>query len=240
MTTTILSKTYYDVTHHNSETLDWFNVLLAQAIAQFRDDARLNDAISDSLDKVLNGPNKPSFLGDVRITEINLGEEFPMFSNCRICPFQQQPDTNRLQAEIDINLTDQITLGVDTKMYLNYPRTKFATLPIGLVVTIHQFQATLSCSFIPRSASTTDSSSTALTFSLLPGYRLNLGVRSLVGSRSRLQDIPKIAQIVEARVKTWFVERCVEPRYQTVNLPSFWPSRANVKTSDDLDSDESE
>ena len=51
-------------------------------------------------------------------------------------------------------------------------------------------------------------------------------MRSLVGARSRLQDIPKIAQLVESRVRLWFVERCVQPRYQRVVLPNFWPSRA--------------
>ena len=47
-----------------------------------------------------------------------------------------------------------------------------------------------------------------------------------MGARSRLQDIPKIAQLVESRVRLWFVERCVQPRYQRVVLPNFWPSRA--------------
>ena len=47
-----------------------------------------------------------------------------------------------------------------------------------------------------------------------------------MGARSRLQDIPKISQLVESRVRLWFVERCVQPRYQRVVLPNFWPSRA--------------
>ena len=48
---------------------------------------------------------------------------------------------------------------------------------------------------------------------------LDLSVRSLIGSRSRLQDVPKIAQLVEARVQAWFEERVVEPRVQVVGLP---------------------
>lgn len=54
-------------------------------------------------------------------------------------------------------------------------------------------------------------------------------MRSLLGSRSRLQDVPKIAQLVEARLHAWFDERCVEPRFQQIVLPSFWPRKRNTR-----------
>jgi maintenance of mitochondrial morphology protein 1 len=63
-------------------------------IAQFRDDARVNNAIVQSLDEVFNSDQKPGFLGEIKITELALGEEFPRFSNCRILPFPG--DSNRL------------------------------------------------------------------------------------------------------------------------------------------------
>ena len=63
-------------------------------IAQFRDDARVNNAIVQTLDEVFNSDRKPGFVGEVKITELALGEEFPRFSNCRILPFPV--DSNRL------------------------------------------------------------------------------------------------------------------------------------------------
>jgi maintenance of mitochondrial morphology protein 1 len=63
-------------------------------IAQFRDDARVNNAIVQSMDEVFNGDRKPGFLGEIKITELALGDEFPRFSNCRILPFPG--DSNRL------------------------------------------------------------------------------------------------------------------------------------------------
>src|SRR5262249_39787214 len=71
-TATILSKTYYNVHSHQPESLDWFNVLIAQTIAQFRDDAGTDDALLTSLDKVLNGPQKPDFLDNIKVTEVSL------------------------------------------------------------------------------------------------------------------------------------------------------------------------
>ncbi|GAO48675.1 hypothetical protein SAICODRAFT_20254 [Saitoella complicata NRRL Y-17804] len=223
-TSEILAKTFYNVASHQPESLDWFNVLVAQAVMQFREDAKSKDAILTSLDAVMNGPRKPDFLSDIRITELSLGEEFPIFSNCRIRPMEGEP--NRLRAEMDIDLRDQITLAIETKFLLNYPKPLFAVLPVALGVSITRFSATLSVSFVPPPDPDTSSSTTTLTFSFSPDFRLDINVRSLLGARSRLQDIPKIAQIIEKRLRDWFMDRCVQPHFQQVAIPSLWPSKA--------------
>jgi maintenance of morphology protein 1 len=41
--------------------------------------------------------------------------------------------------------------------------------------------------------------------------------------------VPKIAQLVEARLHAWFDERCVEPRVQQIVLPSLWPRKKNTR-----------
>ena len=253
-TATILSKTYYNVNSHQPESLDWFNVLIAQTIAQFRNDAADDDAILTSLTAVLNGPHKPDFISDIRVTEVSLGEEFPILSNCRVHPIDDGetngPEGPRLQARMDVDLSDFITLGIETKMTLNYPKPLTAVLPVALAVSVVRFSGTLSICFLPSSTrpATSVSSSlpqqppsttpTTLAFSFLPDYRLDLSVRSLVGSRSRLQDIPKIAQLVESRLHAWFDERCVEPRVQQVVLPSLWPRKRNTRGPGSADGEE--
>lgn len=131
---------------------------------------------------------------------------------------------------MDVDLTDVITIGIETKLHLNYPRPSIAVLPVSLSVSLTNFAASLSISFVPRPplplASSESPTTTALTFTFAPDFSFDLSVRSLVGARSRLQDIPKISQLVESRVRLWFEERCVQPRYQRVVLPNFWPSRA--------------
>ena len=251
-TATILSKTYYNVNSHQPESLDWFNVLIAQTIAQFRNDAHDDDAILTSLTGILNGPQKPDFISDIKVTEISLGEEFPIFSNCQIHPVENDeasgPEGPRLQARMDVDLSDFMTLGIETRMILNYPKPLTAVLPIALSVSVVRFSGTLSISFLPSHptpSSTPDSTPqqppsvtpTTLAFSFLPDYRLDLSVRSLVGSRSRLQDIPKIAQLVESRLHAWIDERCVEPRVQQVVLPSLWPRKKNTRGPGSADED---
>jgi len=143
---------------------------------------------------------------------------------------------------MDVDLQDVITLGIETTLHLNYPKPSFAVLPVSLSVSLINFTGSLSVSFVPRSplapTGSASPTTTALTFTFAPGFSFDLSVRSLVGARSRLQDIPKIAQLVESGVRSWFVERCVQPRYQRVVLPNFWPSRAKEGSQANHDMDD--
>ncbi|PSN70900.1 hypothetical protein BS50DRAFT_673607 [Corynespora cassiicola Philippines] len=276
---TILAKTYYNVKGHQPESLDWFNVLIAQTIAQLRADARQDDAVLTSLTEVMNSGAKPSWIGDIRVTEIALGDSFPIFSNCRVMPAEDgfgtvgggggASEEGRLQARMDVDLSDLITLGIETTLILNWPKPLTAVLPVALAVSVERFSGTLALSFIPSSsppsstsntpaqtpASTphqdpnraappaaqptpTPSRPTSLAFTFLDDYRLDLSIRSLVGSRSRLQDVPKIAQLIESRVHAWFDERAVEPRFQQIVLPSLWPRKRNTRGGEDAEKDD--
>ena len=268
---TILAKTYYNVKGHQPESLDWFNVLIAQTIAQLRADARQDGAVLTSLTDILNSGSKPDWIGEIRVTEIALGDEFPIFSNCRVMPAEDgfwygpgsaESHEGRLQARMDVDLSDVITIGIETTLNLNWPKPFSAVLPVALAVSVVRFSGTLAMSFIPSSSppstaaptpsptanappdrpstsssnpSTSTSANppphrpTTLAFTFLDDYRLDLSVRSLVGSRSRLQDVPKIAQLIESRVHAWFDERAVEPRFQQISLPSLWPRKHNTR-----------
>lgn len=234
-------------------------MLVAQTIAQFRSDAQHDDAILNSLTKALNGTSRPDFVDEIKVTELTLGEDFPIFSNCRIIPVDEDGlslenrngngngiprgqagaagarakllEGSRLQARMDVDLSDMITLALETKLLLNYPRRLTAMLPVALAVSVVRFSGTLSISFIPSNPS--QSTPTMMKFCFLDDYRLDFSIRSLVGSRSRLQDVPKIAQLVEARLHRWFDERAVEPRFQEIALPSMWPRMKNTRDARD-------
>ena len=197
----------------------------------------------------MNDPIKrPSFVDQIKITEISMGEEFPIFSNVRVVSVDDDSTTTspgRLQALVDVDLSDDnLTLAIETSLILNYPKPFSAILPVALSVSVVRFSATLSISFVPATEEQTDSDShhtgkpkTNLAFSFLPDYRLDLSVRSLIGSRSRLQDVPKIAQLVESRAHAWFEERVVEPRVQVVPLPGIWPRMGKVRVREGQEDD---
>lgn len=251
-TDSILRKTYYHIpsksrSNHNThqpESLDWFNVLIAQTIAQYRQIAyNLKDSSPDrpgliaSLSAAINDESKrPSFIDQIDITEISLGDEYPIFSNVRVAALEDDsPMGGRLQALVDVDMSDDnLALGIETCLILNYPKPRSAVLPVALTVSLVRFSGTLSISFVPANDPLANKDmgdktepngkpKTNLAFSFLPDYRLDLSVRSLIGSRSRLQDVPKVAQLVESRIQAWFEERVVEPRVQVVPLPGLWP-----------------
>ncbi|KAF3483694.1 uncharacterized protein GIQ15_03018 [Arthroderma uncinatum] len=305
-TKSILRKTYYNAIptnfqkggrhrlHHSThqpESLDWFNVLIAQLIAQYRETAYIlkdspTSSILDSLTETLNNvEKKPSWIDRINVTDISIGEEFPIFSNCRVIAVDDpNSDGGRLQALMDVDLSDDnLSLAIETNLLLNYPKPASAVLPVALSVSVVRFSGTLCISFVPSPGTTSDATphpphqgppegqnepqpgqqdtgrpsskdgvrsgipKTSLAFSFLPDYRLDISVRSLIGSRSRLQDVPKVAQLVEARVQSWFEDRVVEPRVQLVALPGIWPrmGRTGVRAQEDpdavsIDSDDSE
>ncbi|WEJ94090.1 ERMES complex subunit mmm1 [Yamadazyma tenuis] len=284
---TILEKTYYNVDNHASESLDWFNVLIAQTISQLRTEALISDNIFHSLNDFLTKSDFPDYLDTVKITEIDIGDDFPIFSNCRIK--QSQDGSGRLEAKIDVDLSDTITLGIETRLLINHPRPMIASLPIQLSVSLVRFSGCLAVSlFSPNdeklmatsgqtettansATSTTTAatpavsgdvalttaavleplvtsplkgtsngskktekkaeieSGTAIRFSFSPDYRLEFNIKSLIGSRAKLQDVPKISSLIEARLKQWFVERSVEPRFQVIRIPSLWPRSKNTR-----------
>lgn len=215
-------------------------------------------SILSTLVAALNDPNKrPSFVDQINVTEISLGEEFPIFSNCRVIEVEEESGVaqngSRLYALMDVDLSDDnLTLAIETSLILNYPKPFSAVLPVALAVSVVRFSGTLSISFVPATtmeeedneteavetdhfSDTASSPKTNLAFSFLPDYRLDLSIRSLVGSRSRLQDVPKIAQLVEARLQAWFEERVVEPRVQVVGLPGLWPRMGKTMVRDGED-----
>lgn len=95
-----------------------------------------------------------TFLDKIKVTEISLGEDFPIFSNCRISPSVDEP--GKLQARMDIDLSDVITLGVESKLLLNYPKPLVAVLPVGLAVSVVRFSGTVSFLFQMKSLFPTD------------------------------------------------------------------------------------
>lgn len=304
----ILEKTYYDVNNHNPESLDWFNVLVAQMISQLRSEALLSDNIYHSLNDFLTTLSLPDYLDTIKLTEIDVGDDFPIFSNCRI--MHSKDGTGRLEAKIDVDLSDTLTLGIETKLLLNHPMPLTAVLPVQLSVSIVRFSGCLTVSLIntndqefidlqgnskggatneaptapnsssPRTAvergvtdsidtlrnitgtsysseispspstplnqitesesvnrkrskltskSSDDPAGAALMFLFSPDYRLEFTVKSLIGARAKLQDVPKISSLIDSKLRSWFIERCIEPRYQVVKLPSLWPRSKNTR-----------
>lgn len=230
----ILEKTYYDVNKHQPESLDWFNVLIAQIISQGRFEALVNDNIQNSLNEALNQPQLLQYCDRLNITEVNIGDDYPIFSNCRV-----RNNDGRLEAKIDVDVADTFTLGIETNLLINQPRFMSACLPVKLSVSIVRFSACLTVSLVTTNKDEDEKSSgksIGLMFAFSPDFRLEFDIKSLIGSRAKLENIPRISSLIENVLRKWFIERCIEPRSQLIKLPSLWPRKKNTRLNSEGES----
>ena len=197
----------------------------------------------DLMEEILNRASS-SFLDPIRVTEADFGDAYPIFTNARVRPAD---DTGRTRIEIDVDYSDQITLAIDTKLLINFPKPRFAVLPVSLSLTVVRFSGTVAIELfssdpnttvLPTAAPASPSASRKasqpppppprsrhqLHFSLHPDFALEASATSLLGSRAKLQDIPKIEQLLISRLRGWILDRFVWPRYWSLTLPNLVPS----------------
>ncbi|CAO1639424.1 unnamed protein product [Sympodiomycopsis kandeliae] len=185
------------------------------------------------MQEVLNRPKvedgKLDFLDEIQVTECILGNSYPTLSNARVRP---RDDQGRVRIEIDVDYNDVLSLALRTSILVNYPRPRFAVLPISLGVRITRFSGTISLSLSSHSPSTTDQekrSRHSLELSLHPDFLLSATCSSLVGSRAKLQDIPKIQQLILQRIRSAIIDKIGWPRVFTVELPDLVKRRVVIK-----------
>ncbi|CEG69926.1 Putative Maintenance of mitochondrial morphology protein 1 [Rhizopus microsporus] len=229
-------KTYYDVIHHPPESTDWLNVLLAQVILQYRQDANINNRLSRSLDRVLNGGVLPSFVGPIHVTELNLGQEFPIFSRARIRP---SDEVGSMRAEIDFEYNDQVTLGIETQLILNWPRQAFAVLPVSLVLSVARFSGTLTIELMNPPETTTKPKIPIERYIAISSYSdfiLDLQVQSLIGSKTKLEDIPKLTDLIQTKLRNMYIDKLVYPQFLKVKVPNMWKQEEEEEEEEEEES----
>ncbi|KAJ3011538.1 UNVERIFIED_CONTAM: ERMES complex subunit mmm1 [Siphonaria sp. JEL0065] len=236
----VLAKTDYSVHSHAPESLDWVNVVLAQIIARYRSDPSISQNIVRWIDEKMNGgpdgSSRPGFLGPVNITEFSLGEEYPKFKMARM---QYAEHTSNLRAEIDFSFDDQITIGVDTQVIINWPKPAIASLPVSLVLSIVKFSGTITVEFVTHP----DSSETFLAISILEDYILDFEVRSLLGHRTKVKDLPKLTSLITSQLRNIFVDQIVWPSFKKLHIPVQFgapptPASGGAPSGDGIKADE--
>ncbi|WVW79738.1 hypothetical protein I302_101708 [Kwoniella bestiolae CBS 10118] len=211
----LLQKTNYEMATHAAESTDWVNVLLAQMLQGYRNDllsANGEEGARQRIEKWLNPTGKNlSWLDPIEVTSLSLGKAYPLLSNARIRPADGQ---GRIRAEIDVDYLDSISLSLSTAVLVNFPRPRFAVLPVSLGVELVSIGGTLSVQLHEPVDERQH-----IHVSLLPDFHLNLKTTSLLGSRAKLQDIPKLEQLILSRIRSIIQDRFVYPAHLSLALP---------------------
>ncbi|CAK9786726.1 hypothetical protein CC85DRAFT_248302 [Cutaneotrichosporon oleaginosum] len=214
-TSYLLDNTGYDMATHPAESADWINVVGAQILQGYRNDLLSSggeEGARKQFERWLNPPGRTlSWLDPIDVTSVSLGKTFPLLSNARMRPADDQ---GRVRCEIDVDFADSISLTVATSVLVNFPRPRFAVLPVQIGVELVSVGGTLSVQIHhPKD------DRQHLHVCLLPDFHLNLKTTSLLGSRAKLQDIPKLEQLIVARLRAVIQDRFVYPHHLTFGLP---------------------
>ncbi|KAJ2928930.1 hypothetical protein H1R20_g8297, partial [Candolleomyces eurysporus] len=101
-----------------------------------------------------------------------------------------------LELEFDAVYEDTLSISLSTSYLFNYPTTSFARMPVSLTISLSQFKS--SVSIIPPPAG---ASAPVLTFSISPNFVLDLTTTSLMGSRAKLANVPKLHELIQHQVR---------------------------------------
>ncbi|KAL8278167.1 hypothetical protein RQP46_009340 [Phenoliferia psychrophenolica] len=248
----LLSQLGYDLPTHPPETTDWLNVLLAQTLVAYRllvnNSTAGNGGAKGLMEEMLNrkgnaegsldeGPDQPGLVGidAILVSEVEVGDKFPVLSNARVRP---SGGSGGVRVEVDLDYTDHVSLDISTCVVVNFPRPRFAVLPIRLGLTLERFSGTLTLELpspLSSTASTIGHTHPTLNVSLHPDFTLDLSTTSLLGSRAKLQDVPKVEQLILARIRGWIQDRVVWPGRVQVALPGLERPETGPRTTTDGD-----
>ncbi|ESK98355.1 mitochondrial outer membrane protein mmm1 [Moniliophthora roreri MCA 2997] len=181
------------------ESAEWFNLLLHQVVDVYRSKLR-NDMSGIEGDEVArrrveeyaNKIRPVGFLDPIVVHSVNLGCSAPrLYNGHRRTNSKEQP------AEIEFNLdyVDSISVSLSTSYLFNYPMPSFARLPISLTISLSQFKSSIS--IIPPAPT---SHAPVLTFTISPTFTLDLTTASLMGSRAKLANVPKLHELIQHQV----------------------------------------
>ncbi|KAF9452617.1 maintenance of mitochondrial morphology protein 1 [Macrolepiota fuliginosa MF-IS2] len=181
---------------HDAESAEWFNVLLKQVVDVYR--LKLRDDLQGmegdevarrKIEEFANRVRPMGFLDDIKIHSVDLGVSAPRLFNAR-------PKDGQMETEFDATYTDTISLSLSTSYLFNYPMASFARLPISLTISLSQFKSSISVT-----PPLPNSHPPVLTLSISPNFILDLTTTSLMGSRAKLANVPKLHELIQHQVR---------------------------------------
>jgi maintenance of morphology protein 1 len=119
------------------------------------------------------------------------------------------------EMEFDATYTDSLSLSLSTSYLFNYPMSSFARLPVSLTISLSNFQSSVispapslvikptyrSFAQILITPPLSTAATPTLTISIPPVFTLDLTTTSLMGSRAKLANVPKLHELIQHQVR---------------------------------------
>ncbi|EPT04231.1 hypothetical protein FOMPIDRAFT_1021931 [Fomitopsis schrenkii] len=192
-----------------SESADWLNGVLRQVVDSYR--VRLRDGRSGAagdevarkrVEDFANTVRPPGFLDPIQVHSVDLGISAPRLSRARQKPTIQNADP---AIELDMDYVDTVSISLSTSVLFNYPFSSFARLPVSLTISLSLFSATIRLT--PPHPHSPHPTLTVALPSPDTDFTLNLQIKSLMGSRAKLADVPKLHELITNQIRRVLIDR---------------------------------
>ncbi|KZP12020.1 hypothetical protein FIBSPDRAFT_836725 [Athelia psychrophila] len=192
-----------------AESAEWFNMLLQQIAEVYRSKLR-DDLFGPEGDEIArrkveayaNRMRPAGFLDHIKVHSVDLGVSAPRLSNARLSSENAHPESP-MSAEFDVKYTDTISVALSTSYLFNYPMASFARLPVSLTISLSLFESSILLT--PPSPT----SPAVLTLTIPQDFTLDLKTTSLMGSRAKLADVPKLHELIQHQVRRVLASKAV-------------------------------
>lgn len=194
----------------NAESMEWLNVVVKQVLDAYRTKLRdnqpgvLGDEIARKrVEEFANARRPPEFLDPIHVHSIDLGVSAPRLSNARYTkPTETGSDP---QIEFTLSYSDSVSISFSTSVLFNYPFASFARLPVSLTVSLSLFSTT--AVLIPPQPHVEHPTLTITLPSTQKDFILELKTTSLLGSRAKLADVPKLHELINQQIRKVIQEK---------------------------------
>ncbi|KLO14480.1 hypothetical protein SCHPADRAFT_903287 [Schizopora paradoxa] len=187
-----------------TESAQWFNVIVRQITESYRSKLR-NDVpgaegeenARQRIEQFANKFRPEGFVDPIRVLAVDLGASAPHVTGATL-----NSASSRDEIELALSYSDTVSVTISTSVLFHYPVPYFIRLPITLSICLGLFSARVK--LIPPDP---NSQNPTLTVSLLPDFVLDLKTSSLMGSRAKLADVPKLHEMIQAQIRRALLER---------------------------------
>ncbi|EJD55636.1 hypothetical protein AURDEDRAFT_109890 [Auricularia subglabra TFB-10046 SS5] len=190
------------------ESAEWLNLIMYQIAQAYREDLRDHapgaagdEAARAKIERWLNERVTSSFMDPIRVHAVDLGSGCPHISDVH---FEEGDSPSDVKIKLRLSYTDTVSVSLSTSVLFNYPAPYFARLPVSLSISLSLFS---SLATITPPSST--SPAPTISVSLPRSFTLDLKTTSLLGSRAKLADVPKLHEMIQARVRSALAEKTI-------------------------------
>ncbi|KAI0639303.1 maintenance of mitochondrial morphology protein 1 [Trametes polyzona] len=193
-----------------AESSEWLNVLLHQVLDAYRVKLRNglpgldgDEVARQRVEEFANRIRPAGFLDYIKVHSVDMGSSAPRLSRARVR--RHLAAGTDPEIEYDMNYIDSVSISISTSVLFNYPFASFARLPVSLTISLSLFSS--SVRLTPPNPHSPHPTITLTLPAPHSDFTLDIKTTSLMGSRAKLEDVPKLHELIVHQIRRVILEK---------------------------------